>query len=128
FRRAIAERIGLLALDEDAAWRHAKAAWGSRTEGKGAAYVLQTRARSDSLHRALQALRPQGTVIDLAFYQGGMDGLRLGEEFHHNGLAVVCAQINRTPRVLAPAWDQRRLAHETLRMLGTEGEAVRRHM
>ncbi len=56
-----------------------------------------------SLHTALKALRPQGTAIDLAFYQGGADALRLGEEFHHNGLSIRCAQINRVPRGLAPS-------------------------
>ena len=65
-------------------------------------------------HRALRALRPQGTVIDLAFYQGGLDGTRLGEEFHHNGLAIRCAQIGRVPRGFAPLWDRRRLAAETV--------------
>ncbi|WP_423207549.1 zinc-dependent alcohol dehydrogenase [Paracoccus yeei] len=127
FRQDIARKMGFLALDEDQAVRHAKG-WHHRIGGRGAEYVFQTRARSDSLHRCLQALRPQGTVIDLAFYQGGMDGARLGEEFHHNGLAIRCAQINRMPRQVAHAWDQRRLAQETIRLLQAEGEAIRQHM
>lgn len=126
FRRDILTRLGFTALDEDAALAHAKS-WG-RGGARGAEIVLQTRARSESLHMALRALRPQGTVIDLAFYQGGSPGLRLGEEFHHNGLNLVCAQINRVPRVLSATWDQRRLAQETVRMLGVEGRAVREHV
>ena len=35
--------------------------------------------------------------------------LRLGEEFHHNGLTIRCAQIGRVPRGLAHCWDRRRL-------------------
>ena len=120
--------MGFTAMGEDEAVRHAKSAWQHKVGGRGAEYVFQTRARSDSLHRCLQALRPQGTVIDLAFYQGGMDGVRLGEEFHHNGLAIRCAQINRMPRAVAHAWDQRRLALETVRMLQAEGELIRQHM
>lgn len=123
FRRAVAERMGLLALDEEGAWRHAKSWRGDG--GRGAALVVQTRPRSESLHLALRALRPQGAVIDLAFYQGGADRLRLGEEFHHNGLSIHCAQINRVPRPLAPTWDQRRLALATLDLLAAEGAAVR---
>ena len=46
---------------------------GTAHGGRGADIVFQTRAHADSLHRALRALRPQGTVIDLAFYQGGLD-------------------------------------------------------
>ena len=55
---------------------------------------------------ALRSLRPQGTVVDLAFYQGGADAVRLGEEFHHNGLAIRCAQIGRVPRGQAHLWDR----------------------
>lgn len=128
FRQDIARAMGFEAMDEDDAVRHAKTLWRHKTGGRGAEYVFQTRARPDSLNRCLQALRPQGTVIDLAFYQGGMDGLRLGEEFHHNGLSILCAQINRMPRALAHAWDQRRLAEETVRLLDLEGAAIRRHM
>lgn len=43
-------------------------------------------------NRCLQALRPQGTTIDL-FYHGGMNR-RLEEELHHNGLSIRCARIN----------------------------------
>ncbi len=78
--------------------------------------------------RALKALRPQGTVIDLAFYQGGAERLRLGEEFHHNGLNIRCAQINRVPRGLAPLWNRRRLAEETVQLLKIHGALIRKHM
>ncbi len=128
FRQQVAGAMGFLPMGEDEAVRYAKSAWHHRTAGRGAEFVFQTRARSDSLACCLRALRPQGTVIDLAFYQGGMEALRLGEEFHHNGLAIACAQISRMPRVLAHAWDQRRLAQETIRLLEEEGEAIRRHM
>lgn len=128
FRRAIAERMGFTAMSEDDAVSHAKAVWHHGGGGRGAAYVFQTRARSDSLHRCLQALRPQGTVIDLAFYQGGLEQTRLGEEFHHNGLSIRCAQINRMPRSLAHLWDQRRLAEETIALLRAYGPEIRAQM
>ena len=127
WRREVAGALGIEALPEEEAWRHAKACW-LGSSGRGAEFVFQTRARSESLQLALRALRPQGTVIDLAFYQGGMDGTRLGEEFHHNGLAIRCAQINRMPRQLAAAWDRRRLARETLALLAGDGTAIRRHL
>ncbi|WFR96067.1 glycosyltransferase [Rhizobium tumorigenes] len=128
FRRRKAEALGLTAMTEDQAWNHAKARWHDGAMGRGADLVFQTRAHSDSLHMALKALRPQGTVIDLAFYQGGADGLRLGEEFHHNGLNLVCAQINRVPRGLAPLWDRRRLALATIDLLTARGAEIREHM
>ena len=74
----------------------------------------------------MKSLRPQGTVIDLAFYQGGADELRLGEEFHHNGLSIRCAQIGRVPRGLDFAWSHARLAHETIKLLRAHGDVIRR--
>ncbi|WP_026203211.1 glycosyltransferase [Rhizobium giardinii] len=128
FRRGKAEAMGLTAMTEDQAWQHAKARWHDAAMGRGADLVFQTRAGAGSLHTALKALRPQGTVIDLAFYQDGAQALRLGEEFHHNGLNIRCAQINRVPRGLATLWDRRRLALETLELLKRDGAAIREHV
>ena len=128
FRRAIAEKLGFVALAEEDAWRYSKDRWHVDGKNRGVDVVFQTRAHSGSLHLALRALRPQGIVIDLAFYQGGADGLRLGEEFHHNGLAIQCAQINRVPRQLVHAWDRRRLSLETIALLQDVGGDIVRSM
>ncbi len=56
------------------------------------------------------------------------DALRLGEEFHHNGLTIRCAQIGRVPRGLASAWNRRRLADETIGLVRDTAEAIREHM
>jgi threonine dehydrogenase-like Zn-dependent dehydrogenase len=126
FRRHVAQRLGFQAESEDAAWQLAKT-WG--TEGdRGADLVFQTRAHGGSLHLALRALRPQGTVIDLAFYQGGLSDARLGEEFHHNGLGLIAAQIGRVPLGLSETWTRRRLSEQTLALLEQDGAAVRAHM
>ncbi|KRB58270.1 glycosyl transferase family 1 [Rhizobium sp. Root708] len=128
FRRGKASAMGLIAMTEDDAWQHAKARWHDGTMGRGADIVFQTRASPESLHLAMKALRPQGTVVDLAFYQGGSPELRLGEEFHHNGLSIKCAQINRVPRSLAASWDRRRLAAETIELLRCDGPSIREHL
>jgi hypothetical protein len=67
-------------------------------------------------------------VIDLAFYQGGAAELRLGAEFHHNGLGLRCAQIGRVPRGLAHTWDRERLSAETIDLLRADGTAIREHL
>jgi threonine dehydrogenase-like Zn-dependent dehydrogenase len=36
-------------------------------------------------------------------------GLRLGEEFHHNRVELVCSQIGGPPTRLAGRWDQDRM-------------------
>jgi threonine dehydrogenase-like Zn-dependent dehydrogenase len=130
-RRAAAEALELETLDpagpKDVAavlktrWRHAPG-------DRGADVVFQCRGQAAALHLALRVARPQATVIDLAFYQGGAAELRLGAEFHHNGLAVRCAQIGRVPRGLAHTWDRERLSAETIDLLRADGTAIREHL
>ncbi|WP_431908149.1 zinc-binding dehydrogenase [Micromonospora carbonacea] len=126
-RRAVAEALGLATLDPDAddpavvlktRWHHAPG-------DRGADVVFQCRGQAWALQLALRLLRPQGVVIDLAFYQGGADAVRLGEEFHHNGLSLRCAQIGRVPRGLAPTWDRERLSAETVDLLRAYGDRIR---
>ncbi len=131
FRRGKAQALGFEAVSEAESWELCKTRWshgGSGVVDRGADAVLQCRASSASLHTALKALRPQGSVIDLAFYTSGASDLRLGEEFHHNGLSIRCAQIGRVPRGLGFAWDRRRLMDETVALLRAEGEAIRREL
>jgi threonine dehydrogenase-like Zn-dependent dehydrogenase len=134
-RRAVAEALGLATLPDGAsaepgrpAWRAVKERWHHGRGDAGADVVLQCRGHDAALATALKALRPQGTVVDLGFYQAGAEAVRLGEEFHHNGLAVVCAQIGRVPRGMAGAWPRTALAQVTLDLLRERGDDVRRHL
>jgi threonine dehydrogenase-like Zn-dependent dehydrogenase len=129
-RLEAAARLGLAPLDEtvDGAWMELKRRWRHRAGDHGADVAFQCRGRPHALRDALRMLRPQGAVIDLAFYQEDASELRLGEEFHHNGLAIRCAQIARVPRGLEDSWDRRRLASETLDLLAAEGETIRKHL
>ena len=126
-RLEAASRLGLLAIDEREApaWETAKARWRHGPGDRGADVAFQCRGQVDALAGALKAMRPQGSVIDLAFYQGGAEALRLGEEFHHNGLSLRCAQIGRVPRGLAHLWDRARLSAETVALLEAHGDLVR---
>jgi len=127
-RLAAAEALGIVPIDEAStpAWRWCKDRWVHAAGDRGADVAFQCRGRSGALAEALRALRPQRAVVDLAFYQGGADDLRLGEEFHHNGLSVRCAQISRVPRGLGATWPRERLAAETVGLLEAHGAAIRR--
>jgi threonine dehydrogenase-like Zn-dependent dehydrogenase len=129
-RLAVATALGLQTIDEQAtdAWWECKHRWVHGDRDRGADLVFQCRGQSGVLHRALKSLRPQGVVIDMAFYTGGASDLRLGEEFHHNGLTIRCAQIGRVPRGLSDTWDRHRLAAETGRLLAANEEALRQHL
>jgi threonine dehydrogenase-like Zn-dependent dehydrogenase len=132
-RRRVAEALGLTAVEDPAddplavalavkrRWRHGPA-------DHGADVVFQCRGRAEALALALRCLRPQGTVVDLAFYSAGAGAVRLGEEFHHNGLTLRCAQIGRVPRGQAHLWDRARLSAETVDLLGAAGTGLRRHL
>ncbi|MEV4075669.1 zinc-binding dehydrogenase [Nonomuraea fuscirosea] len=125
-RLEIAAALGAdtMAADEDPAvdlkrrWRHGPG-------DRGADVVFQCRGQTRALALGLRLLRPQGTLVDLAFYTEGAQEVRLGEEFHHNGLTVRCAQIGRVPRGLAHAWDRERLSHETIGLLRERGRLLR---
>jgi len=54
-----------------------------------------------ALHEAIRTVRRRGTVVALGFYQGDAAGLRLGEEFHHNGVEIRSGQIGN----LHPSFD-----------------------
>lgn len=125
-RLEAARRLGLVALDdsEGGAAEAVKRRHRHHPLDRGADLAFQARGRANALHTALRTLRPQGTVVDLAFYDGSAKGLRLGEEFHHNGLAIRSAQISRVPRGLAHLWDRERLSRATLDLLAAEGPLI----
>jgi NADPH:quinone reductase-like Zn-dependent oxidoreductase len=129
-RRRVATDLGLEVVDPDdvdpavilkSRWRHGAG-------DRGADVVFQCRGQASALALALRMLRPQGTVIDLAFYPGGSEDVRLGEEFHHNGLSLRCAQIGRVPRGTRHLWDRDRLSTETLTLLAAYGQDIVRHV
>ena len=129
-RLAAAAALGLQPLDEREAepWRVLKDRWPHGPRDRGADVAFNCRGRVAALATALRSLRPQGAVIELAFHTSGAGELQLGEEFHHNGLSIRCAQIGRVPRGLAHAWDRERLSRETIALLRDRGDAIRSHL
>jgi threonine dehydrogenase-like Zn-dependent dehydrogenase len=113
-RLAVARELGLSTVDGPA-WEH----WPD-----GADVAFQCRGRGDALVSALKALRREGVVIDLAFYQEGAPELRLGEEFHHNGLVLRSAQISYVPL----GRDRAALARATVDLLDRHGPLLREHL
>ena len=68
------------------------------------------------------------TTNDAWAVADGADAVRLGEEFHHNGLGVRCAQIGRVPRALRGTWDRDRLSAVTLDLLAARGADIVDHL
>ncbi|MGP4056026.1 zinc-dependent alcohol dehydrogenase [Mycobacterium sp. 4D054] len=105
-----------------------KSRWRHGVGDRGADVVFQSRGQDSALAMALRIVRPQGTVIDMAFYPAGCENVRLGEEFHHNGLSLRCAQIGRVPRGTTHIWDRDRLSAETLALLAVAGDSIAEHI
>lgn len=130
FKLEVAESLGMIPFstqDSDVG-RAAKLRWHDGAGTRGAAVAFQCSGSDALLEDALRAVEPQGAVVDLGFYQGGAGAVRLGREFHHNGLRHICAQIGRVPKPLAGTWDRRRLATETIEFLQSEGDRVQERL
>ena len=130
-RRAAAEGLGLTALDPDRgdAAVALKSRWRRGAGDRGADVVFQCRGRSAALALALRLLRPQGTVIDLAFYTDDGAALRLGAEFHHNGLGGAHgADRPGAPRHRARLGPRAAVGGDDRRCCAPHGDAVRAHV
>ncbi len=129
-RLQAARALGLQAIDgnEVEAWQWCKENWVHGPDDRGADMVFQCRGSDTALPQALRALRHNGAVIDMAFYAGGQPNLMLGEEFHHNGLSIRCAQVYHAPRALEAQWTRARMAQETIELLKARGADIARHI
>jgi threonine dehydrogenase-like Zn-dependent dehydrogenase len=129
-RLAVATALGLLAVDSTARdpavflkdrWRAADSL------DSGADLVFQCTGSDDVLALALRVAREQGTVVDLGFYPAGAAHVHFGNEFHHNRLRHICAQIGAVPRA-QPRWNRLRLARETVVFLEQFGGEFAEHV
>jgi NADPH:quinone reductase-like Zn-dependent oxidoreductase len=91
-RLEIAASLGLETIDatstEDVAARL------KRLHGSdGIPVAWECTGSTRALHEAIRVVRRRGRVVAVGFYQGEASGLMLGDEFHHNGIRIVCGQI-----------------------------------
>jgi 2-desacetyl-2-hydroxyethyl bacteriochlorophyllide A dehydrogenase len=80
-----------------------------REGGRGVDVAIELSGTYQALHEAIRCVGPGGTVVAAGFYQGAAEGLRLGEEFHHNQVRLIASQIGAVPQGLSPRWDTERL-------------------
>ena len=91
------------------------------TEGQGADVAIEFSGSYPALHEAIRAVAVNGRVVAAGFYQGEGVGLRLGDEFHHNRVRLICSQIGGVPPALAGRWNQTRL-NQTFLRLAVDGQ------
>ena len=114
-RLELAESLGALHTVSAMVEGGAGAAVRSMTRDQGADSAIELSGSHVALHEAVRSVGLAGRVVASGFYQGDAVGLRLGEEFHHNRIQIICSQIGGTSLALGPRWDQRRLITTFLR-------------
>lgn len=80
------------------------------TDGRGADVCLEVTGNYHAMHEAIRSVAYSSRVCVAGFMQGEGVGLRLGEEFHHNRVAVTASQISGVSPSLQHRWDSYRLA------------------
>jgi 2-desacetyl-2-hydroxyethyl bacteriochlorophyllide A dehydrogenase len=118
-RRRVAAELGadilLDAAAEDVARRIREL-----TGGRGADVCLEVTGSYRALHEAVRSVAYNSRVCAAGFMQGEGLGLRLGEEFHHNRVQLVCAQISGVNPSVAHRWDEYRLARTFVDLAAAE--------
>jgi threonine dehydrogenase-like Zn-dependent dehydrogenase len=79
------------------------------TGGRGADASIEISGSYRALHEAIRATAYNSRVVVSGFPQGEAKGLFLGEEFHHNRIALVCSQISGTSPDLDHRWNVPRM-------------------
>jgi threonine dehydrogenase-like Zn-dependent dehydrogenase len=94
------------------------------TNGRGADVSIELTGSYRGLHDAVRATAYNSRVVCCGFFQGEGAGLRLGEEFHHNRIAIVCSQISGVRPDLAHRWSRERLDATVIDLLARGDLAV----
>jgi 2-desacetyl-2-hydroxyethyl bacteriochlorophyllide A dehydrogenase len=125
-RRELAERLGAdVALD--AATGQTAEAIREATHNRGADVVIEMSGAYGALHDAVRAVAYNSRVVASGFFQGPATQLRLGEEFHHNRVSIICSQISGVAPHLQHRWDELRMS-ETVLQLEREGRLALREL
>lgn len=105
-RREVALRSGAeLAIGPGGAAERIK----ELTEGRGADSCIEVSGASAALGEAIRAVAYASRVVAMGFFQGELSGVRLGEEFHHNRVQLICSQISGVAPEASHRWSKPRL-------------------
>lgn len=107
-RRAVALSLGAtMALDPTAG--SVAEALKDMTGGRGADVCIEVSGAPPALAEAIRAVAYSSRVVAMGFFQGEVPGLRLGEEFHHNRVQLICSQISGVDPAASHRWSKPRL-------------------
>jgi threonine dehydrogenase-like Zn-dependent dehydrogenase len=79
------------------------------TGGRGADSCIEVSGVAPALAEAIRAAAYSSRVVAMGFFQGELAGVRLGEEFHHNRIQLICSQISGVAPEASHRWSKPRL-------------------
>ena len=79
------------------------------TAGRGADACIEVSGAPPALAEAIRSVAYSSRVVAMGFFQGKVAGLRLGEEFHHNRIQLICSQISGVAPEASYRWTKPRL-------------------
>ena len=115
-RRELAQRLG---ADHTSDGRGAAEQIKALTGQRGADVCVEASGSAAALHEAIRAAAYGSRVVAMGFFQGEARQLFLGEEFHHNRIALVCSQISGVSPALQHRWDRLRLTTSFMDLAAT---------
>lgn len=107
-RRAMALRLGAHHMLDPASGGIAEAIK-DMTGGRGADACIEVSGAPAALSEAIRAAAYDARVVAMGFFQGELAGVRLGEEFHHNRIRLICSQISGVAGEASYRWSKPRL-------------------
>jgi threonine dehydrogenase-like Zn-dependent dehydrogenase len=107
-RRSIAQSLGAAHLLDPSATNVAEAIK-AMTKGRGADACIEVSGAPAALAEAIRSVAYSARVVAMGFFQGEVAGLRLGEEFHHNRVQLICSQISGVAPEASYRWSKPRL-------------------
>jgi 2-desacetyl-2-hydroxyethyl bacteriochlorophyllide A dehydrogenase len=114
-RRRLAVELGAAAAFDPATQDVAEAVR-EMTDDRGADVVIEMSGAYQALQEAARTVGYSSRVVAAGFFQGEGVPLRLGEEFHHNRVAIVGSQISGVAPQLRHRWDELRMSTTALRL------------
>jgi 2-desacetyl-2-hydroxyethyl bacteriochlorophyllide A dehydrogenase len=114
-RRKLAQRLGATSTLDPTAEDVAEQIR-ALTNNRGADVAIEMSGNYQALHEAVRAVAYSSRVVASGFFQGPATPLRLGDEFHHNRVAVICSQISGVAPALQHRWDELRMSRTVLEL------------
>jgi 2-desacetyl-2-hydroxyethyl bacteriochlorophyllide A dehydrogenase len=108
-RRELAKRLGASTVLDPVA-DDVAACVRQLTDNRGADVVIEMSGSYFALHEATRTAAYSSRVVVAGFFQGPATPVRLGEEFHHNRIALIGSQISGVEPGLSHRWDKLRMS------------------